>query len=124
VVADDDPSVRATVGALLRESGASVEEADDGEAALAAVARERPDLLVLDLRMPKRDGLEVLRALRATPTTRDLPVLLLTVNEDATRDSFAAGASDYMIKPFTQAQIRARLERWLLRARSANGKPQ
>ncbi len=122
VLADDDPAVRQVVGELLRESGASVVEAGDGEAALAAVARQRPDLLILDLRMPKRDGLDVLRTLRAAPATRDLPVLLLTVNEDATRDSFAAGASDYMIKPFTQAQIRSRLERWLLRARSANGK--
>jgi CheY-like chemotaxis protein/phosphoribosyl 1,2-cyclic phosphodiesterase len=122
LLADDDPKVRQVIGDVLRASGAVIEEAGDGEEALAAVARRRPDLVIIDRRMPKLDGLEVIRALRAAPATHNLPVLLLNLDEDATRDGFAAGADDYMTKPFTPAQIRSRVERWLLRSRSANGK--
>jgi CheY-like chemotaxis protein/phosphoribosyl 1,2-cyclic phosphodiesterase len=122
LIVDDDPAVRQLVSDALRSSGATVEDADDGDEALAVVTRRRPDLVILDLTLPKRDGLDVLRELRAAPATRDLPVLLLTADEDATRASFAAGADDYMTKPFTPAQIRSRVERWLLRSRSANGK--
>jgi CheY-like chemotaxis protein len=122
LLADDDPNVRQVIGDVLRASGAVIEEAGDGEAALAAVARRRPDLVIIERRMPKLDGLEVIRALRAAPATNSLPILLLNLDEDATRDGFAAGADDYMTKPFTPAQIRSRVERWLLRSRSANGK--
>ena len=122
LLADDDPKVRQVIGDVLRASGAVIEEAGDGEAALAAVARRRPDLVIIERRMPKLDGLEVIRALRAAPATHNLPILLLNLDEDATRDGFAAGADDYMTKPFTTAQIRSRVERWLLRSRSANGK--
>jgi CheY-like chemotaxis protein len=122
LLADDDPNIRQAIGDALRASGAIIEEAGDGEAALAAVARRRPDLVIIERSMPKLDGLAVIRALRAAPATSDLPVLLLNLDEGDTRDGFAAGADDYMTKPFTPAQIRSRVERWLLRSRSTNGK--
>ena len=76
-----------------------IEEAGDGEEALAAVARRRPDLVIIERRMPKLDGLEVIRALRAAPATHNLPVLLLNLDEDATRDGFATSADDSSTKP-------------------------
>jgi CheY-like chemotaxis protein len=81
LIVDDDPALRDVLSSLLAEDGWRVATAADGEAALAAVERERPTAMVLDLMMPRVDGFEVLHALRTKPTTRDLPVIVVTAKE-------------------------------------------
>jgi two-component system phosphate regulon response regulator PhoB len=105
----------------LTVEGFRILTAHDGDRALQLARRERPDLLLLDWKMPRRDGLEVCRALREDPdpVLRDVPIVLLTVEAGAaeTAAGFAAGATDYMTKPFKALHVRARVHAWLLRHR-------
>jgi DNA-binding response OmpR family regulator len=91
--------------------------AGDGEEALALALEERPDLVLLDLTMPRLDGLEVCRRLRSAPGLRDLPIIILSgsASEANMADGFAEGATDYMAKPFSPAMVRTRVRSWLLR---------
>jgi len=85
LIVDDDPALRDVLSSLLAEDGWRVATAADGQAALAAVAHERPSAMVLDLMMPRVDGFQVLQSLRDEPTTRDLPVIVVTA-KDLTED--------------------------------------
>jgi adenylate cyclase len=87
LVVDDDPALCDILGSLLIDDGWRVTTVGDGEAALAAVDRERPTAMVLDLMMPRLDGFEVLHALRARPATRDLPVIVMTAKDLTQEDS-------------------------------------
>jgi DNA-binding response OmpR family regulator len=111
LIADDDRDILSLVRAVLERSGHEVVSAGDGAEALASVAERRPDLAVLDITMPRVDGLEVLRRLRADPATSDLPVILLSAQAqeaDVSR-GFAAGASAYVKKPFSPRELVARV---------------
>lgn len=122
VVVDDDRGVRESLRRSLEFNGYTVELAEDGQQAIDAVTRQRPDAMVLDLSMPRIDGLEVCRRLRSAGD--DLPVLVLTAR-DAVSDRVAgldAGADDYLPKPFLLEELLARL-RALLR-RSAFDRPE
>ncbi len=118
LVVDDDPNLRLLVCSALQSDGYTVLEAEDGEQGLAAVRTSLPDLVLLDVNMPKMDGLAVLRHLRSHGETEKVPVLMLTVQEGeaTTRAAFDAGATDYLAKPFTIPQLTARvrtcLDRW------------
>jgi two-component system response regulator MprA len=117
VVVDDDRGVRESLRRSLEFNGYTVELAEDGQQAMDVVARRRPDAMVLDMMMPRVDGLEVCRRLRGAGD--DLPVLVLTAR-DAVSDRVAgldAGADDYLPKPFLLEELLARL-RALLRRRS------
>jgi signal transduction histidine kinase/DNA-binding response OmpR family regulator len=81
LVVDDDPALRDVLSSSLADDGWRAATASDGEAALAAIDRERPAAMVLDLMMPRVDGFEVLRALRRRPTMRDLPVIVVTAKD-------------------------------------------
>jgi CheY-like chemotaxis protein len=81
LVVDDDPEMRDMLRRALEKDGLAVLEAEHGQAALAAIARRRPALVLLDLMMPVMDGFEFLRALRATPEGRALPVVVLTARD-------------------------------------------
>src|SRR3712207_9278216 len=99
LVVDDDPAVRDSLRRSLAFEGYTVTNAADGEEALAAVATQRPDAVVLDLQMPRLDGLETCRRLRAAG--EDVPILMLTAR-DRTSDRVTgldAGADDYLPKP-------------------------
>ena len=124
IVDDDEDMVHMLTMALWTE-GFLVRSARDGEAALALARAEPPDLLLLDWRLPGRDGLAVCRALRADadPRLRDLPVVVLTgyAGDDDTAAGFAAGVTDYVTKPFSPAHIRSRVHTWLLRRRTGTG---
>jgi two-component system, OmpR family, response regulator MprA len=117
LVVDDDRSVRESLRRSLAFNGYQVELASDGQSALDAVLAQRPDAMVLDVMMPRLDGLEVCRRMRAAGD--ELPILVLTAR-DAVSDRVAgldAGADDYLPKPFALEELLARL-RALLRRRT------
>jgi diguanylate cyclase (GGDEF)-like protein len=119
LVADDDEDILALVSFLLRGDGYEVLAARDGAEALGAAREQSPDLAVLDVMMPRVDGYEVTRRLRAAPAISSLPVLLLTAfatGEDVVR-GFEAGADDYVRKPFSGDELRARVRALLERRR-------
>jgi two-component system, OmpR family, response regulator MprA len=120
LVVDDDPGVRTALDRALRLDGYEVTTVADGEAALASLALEAPDAMVLDLGLPGMDGLDVARRMREAGD--DTPVLMLTAR-DAVNDrvlGLDAGADDYVVKPFALAELEARL-RALLRRRPTDG---
>jgi CheY-like chemotaxis protein len=102
VVADDDDVLRDLLVLNLEAEGLVVYEAADGARALQLIAEERPDLVVLDVMMPKFDGLAALRALKGEPLTTNIPIVLLTARagEDEIQEGWAAGADYYLTKPF------------------------
>jgi len=116
LVVDDEPNIREVVELYLRRDGFEVEVAADGEAALAAIERTIPDLMVLDLMMPVVDGIEVTRALRQGDL--DIPIIMLTAKgeeEDRIR-GLELGADDYVTKPFSPKELVARVKTVLRRA--------
>jgi DNA-binding response OmpR family regulator len=111
LVADDDPDIQNLVVLRLERSGYRVLRASDGQEALDLALSELPDLAVLDITMPKLDGCEVTRSLRAHAETVGMPVILLTarVQEDDVERGMAAGATDYVKKPFSPQELGARV---------------
>ncbi|HZR84026.1 MAG TPA: ATP-binding protein [Candidatus Binatia bacterium] len=118
LVADDNADMR---GYLARLLGAcwSVDVVADGHAMLASVRERRPDLVIADVMMPGLDGFELVRALRADPATRALPIVLLSARagEEARVGGLAAGADDYLVKPFAARELVARVGAQLALAR-------
>src|SRR4051794_17343108 len=114
LIADDDPHIREVLSFALGKAGMTIAEAGDGEAALAAIERDRPDLLVLDINMPRMDGLEVCRQLRATG---DLPILFLSSRDDEIDRvlGLEMGGDDYVVKPFSPREVVARVSAILKR---------
>ncbi|HEX2891363.1 response regulator [Vineibacter terrae] len=112
LLADDNADMRRYVQRLLRTAGFKVEAVADGEAALAAAQRLKPDLVLSDIMMPKLDGFGLLDALRRDASLRDTPVLLLSARagEEAKIQGFAGGADDYITKPFSARELLARVE--------------
>ncbi|MCV7191577.1 response regulator transcription factor [Mycolicibacterium brumae] len=118
LVVDDDRAVRESLRRSLSFNGYSVSLAEDGQEALEAITAERPDAVVLDVMMPRLDGLEVCRRLRSTGD--DLPILVLTARDSVSERvaGLDAGADDYLPKPFALEELLARM-RALLRRTTA-----
>jgi two-component system alkaline phosphatase synthesis response regulator PhoP len=117
LVVDDEKDIRELVGFHLAEDGYAVREAESGEDALAALAAERPALVVLDVMLPGVDGLEVCRRLRADPATATIPVIMLTARATEIDRvlGLEIGADDYIVKPFSPRELVARVHAVLRR---------
>jgi two-component system response regulator MprA len=116
LVVDDDRAVRESLRRSLEFNGYQVQLASDGAQALEAIIADRPDAMVLDVMMPRLDGLEVARRLRSTGD--DLPILVLTARDTVSDrvSGLDAGADDYLPKPFALEELLARLRALLRRA--------
>lgn len=119
LVVDDDPSVRRLLSVQLGLAGYEVHIAENGMAALLAIGRSEPDLVVLDVMMPDLDGWSVLRALRAEPRYQLLPVLMLTakVQRSDVQLSYDLGASAVIGKPYEGERLTQMVETLLLQTR-------
>ena len=120
LVVDDEPNIVLSLEFILRQAGYRVRVAPDGEAALAAIGAEPPDLLVLDAMMPKRDGFDVCGTIRANPVWSAVRILMLTAKgSDAERDKgLALGADDYLTKPFSNREVVERVRQLLAAGRA------
>jgi CheY-like chemotaxis protein len=112
LVADDDEDILALVGLRLERAGYEVLAARDGVEALEIVDARTPDIAVVDVMMPRMDGHELVRRLRARAETRSIPILVLTavVHDRVADASAAAGADAHMRKPFSPRELVARLD--------------
>ena len=120
VVADDDPIVVRFLSAVFEDEGFEVRTADDGEMAIQVINESLPDLVILDLVMPYRDGFEVCQQIKACADTSHVPVIILSMKEkeqDALR-AFEVGADDYVRKPFNALELVARARKLMNRSRS------
>ena len=118
---DDDKNILASVSMLLEQEGYHVRTFSDGAAALTALTTTPPDLAILDIKMPRMDGLELLRRLRQTA---DLPVIFLTSKDEEIDEMMGlnAGADDYIRKPFSQRLLLERVKAVLRRAEAARAR--
>jgi DNA-binding response OmpR family regulator len=107
LVADDDSDIVTLVALRLKKAGYGVVTASDGEEALQAVLERRPDLAIVDVRMPKMDGLELIRRIRADGESNGMPVIALSarVREANIAEGFDAGADEYVNKPFSPKEL-------------------
>jgi DNA-binding response OmpR family regulator len=112
LVVDDSATIRAVLGKMLAQNGHVVLKAADGESALEIARTERPDLIFLDIVMPGMSGFAVLRALRHDLLTRDIPIVMISGNLQATEQFYVQrfGADDFMKKPFGRGEVFARIE--------------
>jgi CheY-like chemotaxis protein len=107
LIVDDDPILREIMAAKLKEAGFAVDCVEDGEVACDRLDSERYSLALVDLNMPRLDGFGLLRHIRQNPRTVDLPVIVVTANDDRTsiEKAYALGASSFMTKPVNWSQF-------------------
>ncbi len=118
LVADDEPNIVISLEYLLKREGYTVTVAKDGQEALDAIALERPDLVLLDVMMPKKTGFEVCQAVRANEALQSTKILMLTAKGRDTdvAKGLALGADAYMTKPFSTRELVLRVAQMLGRA--------
>lgn len=103
LIADDEPNIVISLEFLMKREGFDVEVAVDGEAALEAIAAHVPDLILLDVMLPKKDGFEVCQQIRTNPAWQSIKIIMLTAKGRDTQiaKGLALGADNYMTKPFS-----------------------
>jgi two-component system cell cycle response regulator DivK len=115
LVVEDQEDNRRIVRDLLTTTDFEVTEAENGEEALAAVARQRPDLILMDIQLPVMDGYEATRRIKADPALREIPIIAVTSyalsgDEEKAR---AAGCDDFVPKPYSPRQLLAKIRKYL-----------
>ena len=115
LIADDEPNIVVSLEFLMKREGFDVQVAADGEAALQAIAQQVPDLILLDIMLPKKDGFEVCQQIRANPQWKSIKVVMLTAKGRDTEVSkgLALGADAYMTKPFSTKDLVAKVRELL-----------
>lgn len=115
LVIDDSPTIVALLKRMLQQNHFDVLVAYDGESGLEIARRERPDLIFLDIVLPGIDGFSALRKLRRDPVTKDIPIVMISGNAQATEQFYVQriGADDFMKKPFSRAEVFNRIEQLL-----------
>lgn len=115
LVVDDSATVVTLLGRMLRQNGYVVLEAMDAEKGIELALAEKPDLVFLDIVLPGISGFAALRQLRRQPATRDIPIIMMSGNEQATEQFYAQriGADDFMKKPFSRSEVFMRIENLL-----------
>ena len=123
LIVDDEPNILLSLQFLMKKNGYEVRTAKDGEEALAEISRAAPDLVLLDVMMPKIDGFSMCERIRANPAWRDMRIIMLTARgRDVEREKgLALGADDYITKPFSTKDAIARVEAVLTRPSKAGG---
>lgn len=118
LVVDDEPNIVLSLEFLMKQAGFQVRTASDGEAALAAIAAEQPDLMLLDVMMPRKNGYEVCQAVRAHPDWKTIRIIMLTAKgrEVEREKGLALGADDYITKPFSTQEVVERVRELLAEA--------
>ncbi len=119
LVVEDEPNIADSLSFLMKQAGFEVRIARDGDAALRMIESEIPDLVLLDIMMPRRDGYEVCRVIRSNPDWRDMRIVVLTAKgrEHDRQKSLALGADDFVTKPFSTRDIVQRVSKALGEAR-------
>lgn len=107
LIADDEKNILISLEFLMKREGYKVITAHDGQEAIDAIFREQPDLVLLDVMMPKKTGFDVCQEVRADPKFQDIPILMLTAKgrETDIAKGLALGANDYVIKPFSTREL-------------------
>ncbi len=107
LLVDDEPNIVLSLEFLMKRAGYTVHTAIDGEAAIRCIEQNRPDLILLDVNMARRDGFEVCQMIRSNPAWRDIRVIMLTAKgRDVEREKgLALGADDYITKPFSTQEV-------------------
>jgi DNA-binding response OmpR family regulator len=115
LIVDDEPNIILSLEYLMKREGFEVAVAADGERALQAMAEQPPDLVILDVMMPRLNGFEVLQRVRAQPAWRGVAVLMLTAkgHETEMKKGLALGADAYVTKPFSTRELVAEIRRLL-----------
>jgi two-component system alkaline phosphatase synthesis response regulator PhoP len=123
LIVDDEPNIVLSLQFLMKKNGFEVRTAKDGEEAMAEISRAAPDLVLLDVMMPKIDGFSICQQIRANPEWKDVRIIMLTARgRDVEREKgLALGADDYITKPFSTKDAIARVEAVLGRSRKADG---
>jgi CheY-like chemotaxis protein len=121
LVAEDERDIRELIGHTLRFAGFEVVLAANGVEAMALVPGEQPDLIILDVRMPKMTGYDVCRQLKGDPLTGDIPVVFLSAKgqESEIEQGLASGAEEYILKPFAPDELATQVRKVLGRTGSA-----
>ncbi len=111
LIAEDEPDIRELVAFMLRFAGYEVLAASNGEEAVQAATRDVPDLVLMDVRMPRMTGYDACRIMKSTPTLRDIPVVFLSAKgqESEIQSGLEAGAEEYLLKPFSPDELTNRV---------------
>ncbi len=115
LIVDDEPNIVLSLEFLMKQAGFQVCTAADGEAGLAAIAAEPPDLVLLDVMMPRKNGYEVCQAIRDNPAWKAMRVIMLTAKGRTVEreKGLALGADDYITKPFSTQEVVAKVKQFL-----------
>lgn len=115
LVVEDEPNIVLSLQFIMKRSGFEVRIAGDGDAALNAMADKTPDVVLLDIMLPKRDGLSVCEAIRANPTWGDVKILVLSAkSREADKErAFSLGADEYLTKPYSTREVCERVNAML-----------
>jgi CheY-like chemotaxis protein len=112
LVADDDPAIVESTSLILEEFGYEVDSTVDGQT-IYKMEKDFPDLLLLDIWMSGQDGRKICKYLKKSTITQHIPVIMISASRDIKNSSFAAGADDFLAKPFDMEALLTKISKWL-----------